>query len=36
VEAAHHQVPGDGQAHLAQADHADSVHRCLLAAVACS
>src|SRR4029077_15613399 len=24
VEAAHHQVPGDGQAHLAQADHAHS------------
>src|SRR6185312_4569893 len=34
VEAAHHQVPGDGQAHLAQAYHAHSVHRCLLAAVA--
>src|SRR6267154_1134710 len=34
VEAAHHQVPGDGQAHLAQADHAHSIHRCLLAAVA--
>src|SRR6185312_14992182 len=34
VEAAHHQVPGDGQTHLAQADHAHSVHRCLLAAVA--
>ena len=31
AEAAHHQVPGDGQAHLAQADHANSVHRCLLA-----